>query len=66
MVVAIAAAPKCSACDLERKPTQSVPITDDYVVTSYECPNCKTTIRLVEWQERGSVSCARTDLDVNI
>jgi hypothetical protein len=52
MVGAIAAAPRCSVCDLERKPTQSVPITDDYVVTSYERSNCKSTIRLAEWQDR--------------
>lgn len=52
MVVATAAAPKCFACDVERQMKTSVPITDDYVVTSYECPNCKTILRLVEWQDR--------------
>jgi hypothetical protein len=51
MVVAIAATPKCSDCNLERKLTLSVPITDDYVINSYECLNCKTTFRLAEWQE---------------
>jgi hypothetical protein len=56
MVVAIAPTPKCSACNLERKLTLSVPITDDYVINSFECPNCKTTLRVAEWQdsEQGS------------
>lgn len=58
MVVAIAATPKCSACDLDRQATQTVPVNEDYVIVSYECPNCKTTIRLVEWQDRVSGSAA--------
>ncbi|MEH2595022.1 hypothetical protein V1278_001935 [Bradyrhizobium sp. AZCC 1577] len=43
------AKPMCVPCGVDRKLTVRVPVTDEYVITSYECPNCTTVLRLVEF-----------------
>ncbi len=55
----IASKPVCTGCDVERRPTISVPITQEYVITTYECPQCKGVLRLVE--DRPTIAVGNAD-----
>jgi hypothetical protein len=39
-------APRCIACSVDRP--GAMPADDEYVIKSFECPKCKTVVRLVE------------------
>ena len=45
------AAPKCVACEVERKLVFAEVVNARYEVRSFRCPVCKTTLRLVEARE---------------
>jgi hypothetical protein len=40
--------PRCVECDLERVSVDSEWATAGYQINCYECPACKTVLRLVE------------------
>ena len=40
--------PRCVACDLERVSIEVEWATARYQINCYECPACKTVLRLVE------------------
>jgi predicted RNA-binding Zn-ribbon protein involved in translation (DUF1610 family) len=48
---------RCTSCDGARRPLAVEPIADGYEITSYECPNCKTVVRLVEARKEPTRSC---------
>jgi hypothetical protein len=43
---------RCMNCGVERRLTAVEPIVEGYEITSYECANCKTVVRLVEGREK--------------
>jgi len=49
------AAPKCMACNVERRLAAVEPIAEHYEIRSFECPNCKTVIRLVVRREQPTI-----------
>ena len=42
------AAPQCGQCDRERVSVRVEPIAQGYDIRLFECPACKTILRLVE------------------
>jgi hypothetical protein len=38
----------CSACGLDRRLIGAEPATADYEIGLFECPRCKTVVRLVQ------------------
>lgn len=43
--------PLCISCGVEREASERVPITSEYDIMSYECPTCKSVVRLVEYYD---------------
>lgn len=42
---------RCTACDKPRKFVSSEPAAKRYEIRSYECPSCKSVLRMVECTE---------------
>jgi hypothetical protein len=45
---AMGTTPRCGECDLERVSVEVEGATDRYQINCFECPACKTVLRLVE------------------
>jgi hypothetical protein len=49
------AAPQCGQCDRERVSVRVEPIAQGYDIRLFECPACKTILRLVEPRQNRTV-----------
>ncbi len=46
------AGPICIACDVKRRLTDVTPVKNRHDMLSYECPQCRSILRLVVRRER--------------